>query len=77
MAFFYNTVSLGSRPTGSVEDGEEVDQAAGSPSIYSRSPVRAPLGIPLNTKGTRKVLCNGLASAFFTACEGRDYCMLV
>jgi hypothetical protein len=59
-------VSLGSRPPGSVEDGEEVDQAAGSPSIYSRSPVRAPLGIPLKTKGTRKVLCNGLASAFFT-----------
>lgn len=59
-------LSLGSRPLGSVEDGEEVDQAAGSPSIYSRSPVRAPLGIPLNTRGTRKVLCNGLASAFFT-----------
>lgn len=63
-------VSLGSRPPGSVEDGEEVDQAAGSPTIYSRSPVRAPLGIPLNTKGTRKVLCNGSASAFVTeTCE--------
>ena len=59
-------LSLGSRPPGSVEDGEEVDQAAGSPSIYSRSPVRAPLGIPLNTKGTRKVLFNGSASAIFT-----------
>lgn len=58
-------LSLGSRPPGSVEDGEEVDQAAGSPGIYSRSPVRAPLGIPFNTKGTRKVLRNGSASTFF------------
>ncbi|KAJ9170588.1 hypothetical protein P3X46_018685 [Hevea brasiliensis] len=57
-------LSLGSRPPGSVEDGEEVDQAAGSPSIYSRSPVRAPLGVPLNTKGARKVLCNRLASSY-------------
>ncbi|MBA0620262.1 hypothetical protein Godav_006016 [Gossypium davidsonii] len=44
-------LSLGSRPPGSVEDGEEVDQATGSPGTYSRSPVRAPLGITLNTKG--------------------------
>ncbi|GAV58724.1 SAGA-Tad1 domain-containing protein [Cephalotus follicularis] len=53
-------LSLGSRPPGSVEDGEEVDQAAGSPGIYSRSPVRAPLGISI---GTQKVLYNRLASA--------------
>lgn len=59
-------LSLGSRPPGSVEDGEEVDQAAGSPSIYSRSPVRAPLGIPVNTKWPRKVLYNGSASSFFS-----------
>ncbi|XP_042972812.1 uncharacterized protein LOC122304617 isoform X1 [Carya illinoinensis] len=59
-------LSLGSRPPGSVEDGEEVDQAAESPSIYSRSPVRAPLGIPMNTKGTRKVLCSGSATTCFT-----------
>ncbi|KAF2298146.1 hypothetical protein GH714_015524 [Hevea brasiliensis] len=57
-------LSLVSKPPGSVEDGEEVDQAAGSPSIYSRSPVRAPLGIPLNSKGARKVLCNRLASSY-------------
>ncbi|XP_022775130.1 uncharacterized protein LOC111317067 [Durio zibethinus] len=56
-------LSLGSRPPGSVEDGEEVDQAAGSPSIHSRSPVRAPLGISLNAKGMRKVPWNGLPSA--------------
>ncbi|XWS45171.1 hypothetical protein CRYUN_Cryun15aG0113600 [Craigia yunnanensis] len=56
-------LSLGSRPPGSVEDGEEVDQAAGSPSIHSRSPVRAPLGISLNAKGMRKVPWIGLASA--------------
>lgn len=58
-------LSLGSRPPCSVEEGEEVDQAAGSPSIYSRSPVRAPLGIPVNTKGTRKVLCSGSVTTFF------------
>ena len=56
-------LSLGSRPPGSVEDGEEVDQAAGSPSIHNRSPVRAPLGISLNAKGTRKVPWNRLPSA--------------
>lgn len=62
-------LSLGSRPPGSVEDGEEVDQAAGSPSIYSRSPVRAPLGIPMNCK---KVLRNSLTSAcHFETCQSR------
>ncbi|KAE8704867.1 putative transcription factor [Hibiscus syriacus] len=55
-------LSLGSRPPGSVEDGEEVDQATGSPSIYSRIPVSAPLGITLNAKGMRKVPWNGSAS---------------
>uniref|UniRef100_A0A5B6YV50 Uncharacterized protein n=1 Tax=Davidia involucrata TaxID=16924 RepID=A0A5B6YV50_DAVIN len=62
-------LSLGSRPpaeVNSVEDGEEVEQAAGSPSIYSRSPVRAPLGISINGKATRKVLRNGSAAAFYT-----------
>ncbi|XP_039036507.1 uncharacterized protein LOC120173384 isoform X2 [Hibiscus syriacus] len=61
-------LSLGSRPPGSVEDGEEVDQATGSLSIYSRSPVRAPLGITLNAKGIRKVPRNGLTSASETCC---------
>ncbi|KAL5755065.1 hypothetical protein ACOSP7_023285 [Xanthoceras sorbifolium] len=56
-------LSLGSRPPGSVEDGEEVDQAAASPSIYSRSPVRAPLGIPLNSK---KVLRSSLTTACYS-----------
>lgn len=40
--------SLGSRPPVSVEEGEEVEQMAGSPSIQSRSPVTAPLGISMN-----------------------------
>lgn len=60
-------LSLGSRPPGevnSVEDGEEVEQAARSPGIHSRSPVTAPLGIPKTTKVTRKVLCNEAPSAF-------------
>ncbi|XWS41799.1 hypothetical protein CRYUN_Cryun17cG0114100 [Craigia yunnanensis] len=65
------SLSLGSRPPGSVEDGEEVDQAAGSPSIHSGSPVRAPLGISLNAKGMRKVPWNGLPSALETChCRG-------
>ncbi|KAK9038713.1 hypothetical protein V6N11_023569 [Hibiscus sabdariffa] len=64
-------LSLGSRPPGSVEDGEEVDQAAGSPSIYSRSPVRAPLGITLNAKGMRRGPWNEPASASETCyCQG-------
>ncbi|XP_021751421.1 uncharacterized protein LOC110717083 [Chenopodium quinoa] len=51
-------LSLGSRPieVNSVEDGEEVDQAAISPGIHSRSPVTPPLGIPWNGKGNRKVI---------------------
>ncbi|XP_022860114.1 uncharacterized protein LOC111380710 [Olea europaea var. sylvestris] len=54
-------LSLGSRPpveVTSVEDGEEVEQSAGSPETYSKSPLRAPLGISLNAGGTRKVLLN-------------------
>lgn len=53
-------LSLGSQPieANSVEDGEEVDQAAAiSPGIHSRSPVLTPpFGIPWNGKGNRKVL---------------------
>ncbi|CAI9111298.1 OLC1v1011488C1 [Oldenlandia corymbosa var. corymbosa] len=58
-------LSLGSRPpveVNSVEDGEEVEQAAGSPGTYSRIPVTAPLGISLNIKGPRKVLSHGTSS---------------
>ncbi|PRQ22688.1 putative transcriptional coactivator Hfi1/Transcriptional adapter 1 [Rosa chinensis] len=54
-------LSLGSRPpieVASVEDGEEVEQAAGSPSIQSRSPVTAPFGISMNLGGSRKFLHN-------------------
>ncbi|KAA8545787.1 hypothetical protein F0562_020762 [Nyssa sinensis] len=54
--------SLGSRPpveVASVEDGEEVEQIAGSPSVQSRSPVTAPLGISMNIGGARKALYNG------------------
>ncbi|KAG8373856.1 hypothetical protein BUALT_Bualt11G0068700 [Buddleja alternifolia] len=52
-------LSLHSRPpveVTSVEEGEEVEQ---SPGIHSRSPLRAPLGVSLNAKGTRKELCYG------------------
>lgn len=54
-------LSLGSRPpveVASVEDGEEVEQAAGSPGVQSRSPVTAPFGISMNLGGARKALCN-------------------
>lgn len=56
-------ISLASRHPFSVEDGEEVDQSTGSPGIYSRSPLRAPLGISLKTKEERKVLRNRLFSS--------------
>ncbi|KAF5448251.1 hypothetical protein F2P56_028805 [Juglans regia] len=54
-------VSLDSRPpveVASVEDGEEVEQVAGSPGVQSRSPVTAPFGISLNFAGARKSLSN-------------------
>ncbi|XP_038903082.1 uncharacterized protein LOC120089765 [Benincasa hispida] len=53
--------SLGSRPPvemASVEDGEEVEQVAGSPGVQSRSPVTAPLGISMNFVGSSKTLSN-------------------
>ncbi|PPS19109.1 hypothetical protein GOBAR_AA01419 [Gossypium barbadense] len=52
-------LSLGSRPppdVASVEDGEEVEQVAGSPGVQSRSPVTAPIGISINFSGARKSL---------------------
>ncbi|XP_041000327.1 uncharacterized protein LOC121246289 [Juglans microcarpa x Juglans regia] len=59
-------LSFGSKPPDSVEDGKEVDQASGSPSFYSKSLIRAPLGISLKTKGMRKVLWSGSMTAIFT-----------
>ncbi|XP_059647874.1 uncharacterized protein LOC132294141 [Cornus florida] len=59
--------SLGSRPpveVASVEDGEEVEQIAGSPCVQSRSPVTAPLGISMNVGGACKALCNGSVYKF-------------
>ncbi|KAI6701454.1 hypothetical protein NL676_015778 [Syzygium grande] len=53
--------SLGSKPPAeiaSVEDGEEVEQLAGSPGVQSRSPVTAPLGISVNFGGTGKSIFN-------------------
>lgn len=66
-------LSLGSRPieVNSVEDGEEVDQAAISPGIHSRSPVTPPLGIPWNGKGNRKVLSSLSSSGIqVESCQG-------
>ncbi|XP_074325706.1 uncharacterized protein LOC141663785 [Apium graveolens] len=59
-------LSLGSRPPieiASVEDGEEVEQAAESPGIQSRSPFTAPLGILVN-KSARKALSGGNQKKF-------------
>ncbi|KAL6993832.1 hypothetical protein U1Q18_011945 [Sarracenia purpurea var. burkii] len=53
-------LSLGSRPppeVNSVEEGEEVEQTAGIVDIYSRGPVRAPLGISISGKKRQKVFC--------------------
>lgn len=60
--------SLGSRPpleVASVEEGEEVEQIAGSPCVQSRSPVTAPLGISMNIGGgARKTLFVGSTCNF-------------
>ncbi|KAJ4714747.1 Transcriptional coactivator Hfi1/Transcriptional adapter 1 [Melia azedarach] len=63
-------LSLGSRPPGSVEEGEEVDQAADSPIICSWSLVKSPLGIPTNTEVTPKARRNSSAS-YAEACHKR------
>lgn len=60
-------LSLGSRhpvdvEVTSVEDGEEVEQA-GSPGIYSKSPVTAPFGVSMIARATKKVLLHGSASS--------------
>ncbi|XP_061373912.1 uncharacterized protein LOC133316204 [Gastrolobium bilobum] len=58
--------SLGSRPPISVEEGEEVEQMAGSPSIQSRSPVTAPLGISMNFGCSRRLHSNvSLCSKYY------------
>lgn len=62
-------VSIGSRPPGevfSVEDGEEVEQFTGSPTVQSRSPVRAPYGIPINTGFARKSIRSSSLTAVHT-----------
>ncbi|KAG7014950.1 hypothetical protein SDJN02_22581, partial [Cucurbita argyrosperma subsp. argyrosperma] len=67
--------SLGSRPPvdmASVEDGEEVEQVAGSPGVQSRSPVTAPLGISMNFVGSGKTLSNisvGRRNCHVTTCQ--------
>ncbi|KAK9109678.1 hypothetical protein Sjap_017738 [Stephania japonica] len=68
--------SLGSRPLGevvSVEDGEEVEQMMGSPSIQSRSPVRPPLGISTNVVGPRKALRSSSVTSFCLAACHNNY----
>lgn len=71
-------ISIGSKAlvdVASVEDGEEVEQAAGSPCIQSRSPVRPPFGIPMSVGVARKTLRNGPAVPFhFTASDFPDTC---
>ncbi|XP_028767703.1 uncharacterized protein LOC114725368 [Neltuma alba] len=63
--------SLGSRPPISVEDGEEVEQMTGSPSIQSRSPVTAPLGVSMNFGCGRKLLSNvSTCRKYLETCQG-------
>lgn len=64
--------SLGSKPpveVNSVEDGEEVEQNAISPGIYSRSPVKAPFGINIHSKESRKVLSISTPSFHTNTCH--------
>lgn len=56
-------LSLGSRPPCSDEDGEEVEQAAESLFIHSRSPLTAPLGILEDIKRRRNLLSQRSVSA--------------
>lgn len=68
-------ISIGSKApveVASVEDGEEVEQAAGSPCIQSRSPVRPPFGIPVGVGGARKSLHNSVASPFHPSISMSD-----
>lgn len=67
--------SLGSRPPISVEDGEEVEQIAGSPSIQSKSPVTAPLGISMNFAYGRKALSSAPSCRKYPpeTCFGNGY----
>ncbi|XP_050388107.1 uncharacterized protein LOC126805056 [Argentina anserina] len=58
-------LSLGGRPPGSDEDGEEVDQAAECPSSHCTRPLCAPLGIPRNAGKTKKLLIKGSAPAVY------------
>lgn len=52
----------------SVEDGEEVEQVRGSPSVQSRSPIRAPFGITFSSKGLNgRTLPTGYASLLHLA----------
>ncbi|XWS62986.1 hypothetical protein CRYUN_Cryun06bG0058000 [Craigia yunnanensis] len=69
-------LSLGSRPpaeVASVEDGEEVEQVAGSPGVQSRSPVTAPLGISVNFGGARKALSNAFScnNCYLETCQNK------
>eukprot|EP00268_Persea_americana_P041674 TRINITY_DN4160_c0_g2_i1.p1 TRINITY_DN4160_c0_g2~~TRINITY_DN4160_c0_g2_i1.p1 ORF type:complete len:376 (-),score=73.44 TRINITY_DN4160_c0_g2_i1:592-1719(-) len=60
-------ISIGSKALAevvSVEDGEEVEQAGGSPCSQSRSPVRPPFGIPVCAGVARKALRNGSVAPF-------------
>ncbi|KAG8650699.1 uncharacterized protein LOC110607552 [Manihot esculenta] len=64
-------LSLGSRPpveVASVEEGEEVEQVAGSPGVQSRSPVTAPLGVSMNLGEARKILSNVCGSHLRVTC---------
>ncbi|CAI9764428.1 unnamed protein product [Fraxinus pennsylvanica] len=61
--------SLGSRPpieVAPVEDGEEVEQFAGSLGIKSRTPITAPFGVSINMGGARKALHRGF---MFNTCQ--------
>ncbi|XP_071711985.1 uncharacterized protein [Rutidosis leptorrhynchoides] len=62
-------VSLGSKPpvaVNSIETGEEVEQGAISPGVHSRTLIRAPIGVNVHTKETRKVVFSSSDSGHYT-----------
>lgn len=64
-------ISPASRPpveVVSVEDGEEVEQANGTPGIQSRSPVTAPLGISMKS-AHKTIYCGSLHKVSPLTCE--------
>ncbi|XP_010488929.1 PREDICTED: uncharacterized protein LOC104766690 [Camelina sativa] len=67
------SMSKARRLPASVEDGEEVEQMTGSPSVQSRSPLTAPLGVSFNNlkSGIRKSVLSSYNGINRESCQSR------